>query len=146
MDDRMDDDQHPVEWLTLKAAAQRVGRSTKTVRRAVKDGKVIAQRTGDTDMSPWVVSSVSLDAHFGAPEPGPSGIEDATLSRSLVRQNDALLVALNDAEKGRREAVERAAVAETINAHLMARLQELTTKPEALEPEPTRRRRRWWQA
>lgn len=147
MDARIPEDTPPVEWLTIKAAAHRVGRSTKTIRRAVKDGRLVAQRATDSDVSAWLVSSESVAEEFGPPvEPAERVTDDPTTVRSLVRQVDAIIGLLNDAERGRREALERAIRAETINEHLVQRLRE-TSKPEAEpEPEPTRRKRRWWQA
>lgn len=142
MDDTPDNDTPTVEWLTLPMAARRVGKSTRTIRRYIGDGKLLAQRATPSDQSAWLVSSVSLDETFGpAPEPVERITDDGSTVRSLVRQSDALLKLLAESDQRAREALERAVRAEVINEHLMARLRD--QQPETLESQP--KRKRWWQ-
>jgi len=141
--DTADSEGTQVEWLPLREAAQRVGRSTKTIRRQAKAGQLVAQRAGDSETSPWLVSSVSLADVYGgtiatAAEATSEVIAEATADvvTALSAQLSDVTAMLNDANRIAREAVERAAISETTAAHLRERLQELR--------EANERPTRWW--
>jgi len=127
-----------VEWVTLAEGAQRVGKSTKTLRRAIKGGRLNAQRSGGGESGPWLVSSQSLAQVYG--EVTETAVE---VTAALSAQLSEALAMVNDANKTAMEAVERAARAETERDHLKERLAETRADLEAAQstPEP---KRRWW--
>lgn len=128
MADNLDSD-HPVEWVSLAEGAQRVGKSTKTLRRAIKDGRLNAQRDGAGDTAPWLISSSSLADVYG-----DLAEAAADVTAVLAQPMTDVLAMLNDANRIAREAVERAARAEAEVDHLKERLAEQRQERPA----------RWW--
>ena len=60
------------EWLTLAEAGDLVGRSARTIRRLVKEGK-IRGREPERGGAPWYVDAASVTEHYGpARRPGPA--------------------------------------------------------------------------
>jgi hypothetical protein len=122
-------------WTTLRDASETVGVSTRTIRRAVKDGRIVGQR-GDGPADPWMIRLSDAEAIWGTgtPQPAPEPVETTALARALEIMNEARQDAQRLAgDVGRLEAE---------NGHLRERLAELRTTQ---EPEPTATpKKRWW--
>lgn len=125
---RMDTPRPPTAptWTTLKDAGKAVNRSTRTLRRAIHDGRLVGTK-GDGPSDPWMVRLDDVQALWGdGPVKAPS--TDSTLALQLA--DFAQL--LSEAKNAEADARERAARAEAESEHLRERLAEL-------------RARRWWQ-
>jgi hypothetical protein len=122
-------------WTTLRDASETVGVSTRTIRRAVKDGRIVGQR-GDGPADPWMIRLSDAEAIWGTgtAQPAPEPVETTALARALEIMNEARQDAQRLAgDVGRLEAE---------NGHLRERLAELRTTQET-EPAPTPKKR-WW--
>jgi len=145
--DTMDTEGGTVEWLTLREAAQRVDTSTKTLRRKAIAGELLAQRAGESDTSPWLISSVSLAAMYGEiTEAAAQAAAPATEAAvtALSQQLDAVTTMMNDANQRAEANAERAARSDTVSDHLRDRLTEARDENAALLEKLTAARRRWW--
>ena len=60
--------EHEGQWMTLKVAADRYPVSVKTIRRRIKDGKVVAQRDETDPQAPYMLREDSLTEQFGPPK------------------------------------------------------------------------------
>jgi len=60
-------------WWTLAEAAAEVGKSTKTIRRRVKQGRIVAQRDESDPRAPWNVRADSVLAMFAESDTSPAG-------------------------------------------------------------------------
>ena len=122
-------------WTTLREASETVGVSTRTIRRAVKDGRIVGQR-GDGPSDPWMIRLSDAEGIWGTgtTQPAPAAVETTALARALEIMNEARQDAQRLAgDVGRLEAE---------NGHLRERLADLRAEQEP-EPAPTPRKR-WW--
>jgi hypothetical protein len=135
----------PVEWTTIRQAAAMAGVSTKTIRRALKAKKLVAQR-GDEQNDPWQIRTDSVTALYGTPgKPRRPTPTPNTVDSTLAPQIETLAQLLNEALKAEGDARERAARAEAEVEHLRERLAEARTVPLSEDAvTQTKRRRRWW--
>ena len=147
----MDTEGGTVEWLTLREAAQRVDTSTKTLRRKAIAGELVAQRAGEADTSPWLISSVSLAEMYGEiAEAATQAIAPEGTTAVLSEQLTTALQMMNDANTQAIEATERAAIAETVAGHLRevnsdqrGTIADLQNQLETSRADP-KKRRGWW--
>jgi len=143
------DSGQPVEWITLADAARRVDMSTKTIRRHVKGGTLVGQRSGTGNRSPWMIRTDSL--HELYPDAAPAGTPATSEAvTALSQQLEAVTELLADANTQTIEATERAAIAETRAEHYQERLADLRDETndlrdqlETARAEP-KKRRGWW--
>ena len=137
------DSGQPVEWITLADAARRVDMSTKTIRRHVKGGTLVGQRSGTGNRSPWMIRADSLHELYpdAAPAEAPATSEAVT---ALSQQLETVTELLADANTQAMKATERAAIADTVADHLRDRLTEARDDNAALLEKLTAARRRWW--
>lgn len=149
--DTVDNEGTPLEWMPLREAAQRVGRSTKTIRRQVKAGQLVAQRAGDSETSPWLVSSLSLAEVYGeaitpaaAEAAGVAAEATAEVVTALSSQLSDVTAMLSEANQRAEANAERAAIAETRADHYQERIAELRDEL-AAQSTVAEKRRRWWQ-
>ena len=122
-------------WTTLRYASEALNVSTRTIRRAVKDGRIVGQR-GDGPSDPWMIRLADAEEIWGtgtAP-PTPAAAETTALARAIEIMNEARQDAQRLAgDVGRLEAE---------NGHLRERLAELRATQET-EPTATPKKR-WW--
>ena len=149
-----------VEWLTLREAAQRVDRSTKTLRRQVKAGELVGQRSGGGATAPWLVSSVSLADLYGDADLAEAAAEATTAATALSSGLSDVLGMLADANRAATTLAAEAGRYKAEAEHLRERLTEtralLHERAEARAREDDERRRedderrrdaerrRWW--
>jgi len=144
-----------VEWLTLREAAQRVDRSTKTLRRQVKAGELVGQRSGEGKTDPWLVSSVSLADLYGDADMREAAAEATTAATALSSGLSDVLGMLADANRAATALAAEAGRYKAEAEHLRERLVEtralLHERAEAVaraeaerRAEQTARRRWWW--
>jgi excisionase family DNA binding protein len=143
----------PVEWLTIREAAERVDKSTKTIRRQIHAGSIVAQRDGDSPRAPWLVSSASLAQTFQ-----PVAEAAANVTAALSSQLSEVLSMLNDANQAATALAGEAGRYRAEAEHLRERLIETRAllreraEERAREDDEQRdaerrdaeRRRRWW--
>ena len=139
----------PVEWLTIREAAERVGKSTKTIRRQIHAGSIVAQRDGDSASAPWLVSSASLARAFQ-----PVAEAAANVTAALSAQLSEVLSMLNDANQAATALAAEAGRYRAEAEHLRDRLTETRALVRERAEERARQdderraeqnaRRRWW--
>jgi hypothetical protein len=108
-------------WTTLSEAAEAVGVSTMTVRRAVKAGKIAGQK-GDGPADPWHVRLSDVQAQWGTGTAPPASDADAAIElKSLFADHRRMLHDLQDAYKAE-------AIATAKAEHLSERVIEIRTE------------------
>ncbi len=132
----MDTPTHPPAptWTTLREASDKLGVSTRTLRRAVNDGRVLGKRE-DTPAAPWMIRFEDAAKYWGTMTPPPPAVTDPSETSALAIQLGDMATMLNDAKNSEADARERAARAEAEVDHLRNRLAQYRQQ-EA---------RRWWQ-
>jgi len=119
------------EWIPIAEAAKRANRTTKTIRRGVAAGFLVAQRSGPGERAPWLVRADTL-SHYGTAATTEAEPPPLVLAADYRQREAELVDRLIDAEA-------RAARAEAIAEHLQTRLDE-TRAP----VEESQKRKRWW--
>lgn len=120
--------------LTIRQAADRLGKSASTVRRLIKAGTLPAYKRPGPDGLEYRIPVAALG---GAPTPAPSvpageDVAQLRLDLALARQEADLLRVERDRLR-------------TEQGQLMSNLQEALSKiPRALEPAPAEPARRWF--
>ena len=120
------------EWVTLAQAAEKVPVSTRTMRRAIKDGRIVGQRDLDDARSPWLVRLEDVWERWGPPDtPTPT-----TASGGLVpaRMVDDLALQIMEVLEANARLRERIARAEAVMSR-RARRRYRTLSDEAAEDE-----------
>lgn len=133
----------PLDTLTLRAAAERVGVSVSTIRRR-KDALIAAGAT--VEPSGWVIPVSALEAVFVAPPDTPLATPSATPSDTpsdtpLIEQLRAENARLWEQVEQQARTIERQAEAHAVISAQLTQLSQL----EAGKPERPAPRRRWWQ-
>jgi excisionase family DNA binding protein len=140
-------------WTTLSEAAEAVGVSTMTIRRAVKAGKIAGQK-GDGPADPWHVRLSDVQAQWGTGTAPPASDADAAIElKSLFDDHRRMLHDLQDAYKAE-------AIATAKAEHLGERIVEVRADRDEVKEERDKlmlnrarliaenaalRNRRWWQ-
>jgi len=138
----MTDPSLPGEWLTLREASERVGRSVRVVRAAVRAGE-IAYRRGEARTAPYFVAVDSLEARF-PPDTAPPSAAIVLLSEFQTRERE-LQVRIEDLTA-------RAARAEGVSEAMRERIRAVRDDQERVQAEVDKVReqlekaRRWERA
>lgn len=127
------------EWLSIREAAEQVGKSTKTIRRWRADGKIASQMQEGPHGSQWFVRM--SDVH-GLASPVYEEVEETSAAlrvideafKSLQTQHAELVVKLTEEIERRADEVERRATAEAKVEYLEAELEQLTAAVEPPKP------------
>lgn len=139
----------PADTLTLKAAAERAGVSTSTVRRR-KDALLAAG--AEVTPAGWSIPAAALEAVFVLPPATLSDTPAATPSESdLVEQLRSENAFLRQQVEQQARTIERQAEAHAVISAQLTRLGQLEARDSAEPVSPTPAteqpapRRRWWQ-
>jgi len=98
------------EWVTLSEAAKKVTVSTRTLRRAIKDGRILGQRDEGDPRAPWHVRLEDVWREWGPPGvPAPTRAAGGQLvPRSMVDDLERRMFDVLEANAQLRERLARA--------------------------------------